>query len=317
LSTSNACTKCGTVNAEWAKFCAKCGNPLTTAPLPQAATTPIPSAAPQTTPTTSIPPPSMPPPWYAYAPPATYQMERRTQIDRTKTGLLLLIIGALLQPVPYITYIGSILALIGAILVILGRKAFGPGHSRNAIWSIIVYVVGTAIIFIGGIVFFFELGIALVETRNGTITSSQLSQALTSSFQTLLVAAAVGGAVIGIAQVLFTYALQNRNGRIILWTAYASSLAIGISEAVIIGQSVSNAVAQSIGAGTYDPTPLQNLRNQLQAFGLLGLIPAALYAGALYLVWARIGRGELPPTTPPASPSFPTPPTMTPPPPPM
>jgi MFS family permease len=260
-------------------------------------------------------PSTTPPPWYAYSPPASYNLERSTQIDRTKTGLLLLIIGALLVPVPYITYIGSILVLIGAILVILGRKAFGPSHSRNAIWSIIVYVVGIAIIAIGAIAFLLELGIARIETRNGTITSPQLSQALTSSFQTLLVAAAVGGAVIGIAQVLFTYAIQNRNGRIILWAGYASSLAIGISEAVIIGQSVSDAVAQSIGAGTYDPTPLQNLQNQLSAIGLLGLIPAALYAGALYLVWTRIGRGELPPTTPPVSP-IPTPPSMTPPPPP-
>ncbi len=65
-------------------------------------------------------------------------------------------IGTILGPVPIITFIGGILALIGAILVILGRKAFGSDHSRNAIWSIIIYIVGLAIIAIGAVAFFLE-----------------------------------------------------------------------------------------------------------------------------------------------------------------
>ena len=215
---------------------------------------------------------------------------------------MLLIIGALLQPVPYITYIGSILVLIGAILVILGRKAFGPDHSRNAIWSIIIFVVGIAIVIIGFFAFVFEVISATVATRNGTVISTTpISQALASSFQTLLVASAIGGAVGGIAIVLFTYAIQNRNGRIILWTAYASSIAISVTAAIIISQAVSDAVSQSFAGGLYNPGPLQNLQNQLQAFGLLGLIPAALYSAAMYLVWTRISRGELPAASAPAS----------------
>ncbi len=307
MSTSTTCPKCGTLNAQWARFCAKCGNPLTVQPPQQ----------PTASPMSSSPTPTVPPPWYTYTPQADYTFRHQTQIDRTKTGLLLLIIGVLLAPVPYIGVIGSLLSLIGAILVILGRNAFGPKHSRNVIWAIVIYIVGGVIFFIGGIVYAFEV-ISDARLANGDL--SVFSAALTSAFQDLLIAAFIGSIVIGIAHVLFTYAIQNKNGRILLWTAYASSLAFGIISAILVTQSLSTAVQQSVVGGVYDPTPLQNLRNQLQVFGLLGFIPAALWSTALYLVWSRIGRGELPPSTQvgPSYPSFtpPSPPAPSPSPPP-
>ena len=219
-------------------------------------------------------------------------------------------IGTLLGPVPLITLIGGILSLIGAILVILGRKAFGPEHSRNAIWSIIIYIVGFVIIIIGVIAFAFAIISATIASRSGNMTDlTVIAQALTSSFDGLLIAGIVGGAVSSIAYVLFTYQLQNRNGRIILWAAYASSIAIGIINAIIVSALLSDAVQRSIAGGIFNPDPLRALQNQLQALGLLGFIPAALYATALYLVWSRIGRGELPATTPaPPSPTFSPPP---------
>ena len=234
-----------------------------------------------------------------------------------------MMIGTLLGPVPLITFIGGILSLIGAILVILGRKAFGPEHSRNAIWSIIIYIVGFVIIIIGVIAFAFAIISATIASRSGNMTDlTVIAQALTSSFDGLLIAGIVGGAVSSIAYVLFTYQLQNRNGRIILWAAYASSIAIGIINAIIVSALLSDAVQRSIAGGIFNPDPLRGLQNQLQALGLLGFIPAALYATALYLVWSRIGRGELPATTPaPPSPTFspppPPPPTASPPAPPQ
>jgi hypothetical protein len=78
----------------------------------------------------------------------------RTQgISRTKTGLLLLIIGLLIGPIPFVGIIGGILVLVGAILVIIGRRPFGPAHSRNTIRSVIIYVVGIAVVIIGSIAF--------------------------------------------------------------------------------------------------------------------------------------------------------------------
>src|SRR5262249_45181910 len=145
-----------------------------------------------------------------YSPQAAYEFQSRTEIDRTKTGLLLLIFGVLLGPVPYISFVGGILALIGAILVILGRKAFGSDHSRNTIWSIIIYVVGFAALAIGFVAFFFQVFSTTIAFRNGgTIDRTLLGEALQSSLETLFIAVVISGAIVGIAQVLFTYAIQN------------------------------------------------------------------------------------------------------------
>src|SRR6266705_2009126 len=233
LSTSQTCSKCGTLNAEWAKFCAKCGNPLTPIPQTQTITNPVPA----------VPPPIPPPPWQYYNPPGGAALQRTTEVDRTKTGLLLLMIGTILGPVPIITFVGSILALIGAILVILGRKAFGASHSRNAIWSIIIYAVGIVVIIVGAIAFALSVITATISTNTGTGPNiATLSQALTSAFNTLLITVVISSVIFGIAQVLFTYAIQNQNGRIILWAAYASSVAISVIDVIIISQLLSNAV---------------------------------------------------------------------------
>jgi len=224
--------------------------------------------------------------------------------------LLLLIIGVLLRPVPFIGGIGTLLIFIGAILVILGREAFGSDHSRNTIWSIIIYVVGAAIAAIGGFLFGLELFTA--RLTNG---STSLSQALSSSFATLLVAISIGTAVTSIAYVLFTYAIQNQNGKTLLWIAYVANVTVTIVSSYFIFTLLPDAIARAVAGGTYNPGPLQDLQNQLQLLGLLNFIPAALFAAALYLAWSRIGRGELPakPSTVPSSPAPTLPPSNSPP----
>src|SRR5207248_3037375 len=73
------------------------------------------------------------------------EAERHTQISRTKTGVLLLLIGTLIGWLPVIGIVGAILIFVGAILVILGRKAFGAAHSRNVFLSILLFIVGIVI----------------------------------------------------------------------------------------------------------------------------------------------------------------------------
>ena len=123
MSTSIACPKCGAANKVDARFCATCGTPLS----------PITQPLPAPSPTIGAPFPS---PQASYSTDYASVMAEhdKTQgISRTKTGLLLLIIGLLIGPIPLVGIIGSILDLIGAILVIVGRSPFGPEHSRNTI----------------------------------------------------------------------------------------------------------------------------------------------------------------------------------------
>ncbi len=220
----------------------------------------------------------------------------RTQgISRTKTGLLLLIIGLLIGPIPFVGIIGGILVLVGAILVIIGRRPFGPAHSRNTIWSVIIYVVGIAVVIIGSIAFTLSVISASVNSAvSGTFNQSTVYQALSSSFNGLLIATAIGGAIIGIGEVLFTHAIQSRNGRILLWSAYAASLAVSVVTFLVISPLIANAFQQAVAGGVYNRAPISALQSQESIIGLLGYIPALLYAVAFYSVVSRINRAEIP-----------------------
>src|SRR3989449_5840205 len=88
LATSLTCPRCGTTNKLGTMFCTNCGSPLSA----------------------GAPPSSAPPMYPAPGPyggampglPSAWDAERRKQIDRTKTGLLLLLIGGLLLLSPNI-----------------------------------------------------------------------------------------------------------------------------------------------------------------------------------------------------------------------
>lgn len=289
MSAGPICKKCGDVNRVGnrvgAKFCSECGGPLIASMQPSGeigATVSV---------TSSIRPPS---PAYDYT--AYFPDQRTREIGRTKTGLLLIMVGILLAPLPYVNYLGSLLAIVGAILVIIGRKAFGAAHSRNTIWSIVIYCLGIAIVIGAYVGFASDVTSASITNAGGPVSSTLLAQTLSLSFEALLVGAAVGGAIVGLAHVLFTYAIQNRNGRILLWCAYAASIAVSIVEFSIIGPLISNAAAQSFTGSTYDPAPFSNLQSQLQAVALLGFIPAGIYATAFYSVWSRLDNSGIPST---------------------
>src|SRR2546429_986272 len=93
-------------------FCTNCGSPLS-------AGTPAPSGAPPMYPAPGAYGGAMP------GLPSAWDVGRRKQIDRTKTGLLLLLIGGLLFWVSIIWVFGGVLFLVGAILLILRRQAVG------------------------------------------------------------------------------------------------------------------------------------------------------------------------------------------------
>ena len=79
----------------------------------------------------------------------------------------------------------------------------------------------------------------------------------------------IGIAIFGIAQVLFTYALQKRNGRILLYCGYVSIV-----------------VANSLDFFVLIKTPY------LSSLPLV--VPGILYGYAYYLARDRIIRGEIP-----------------------
>jgi hypothetical protein len=257
--SSIACPRCGASNVATARYCLSCGNPLV-------------AGAPQITPPVVNAPQAQP---YPYGSAAGYwEHQQASRIDHTKTGLLLLIIGLALSWIPLIGAVGGLVALIGALLVILGRGAFGREHSRNAILALIVFFVGVGVTIVGFVLLFF-LAFSL---RAGP-------SSIVQPFAWFGIVSIVGGAVTGISEVLLTYALQLSTGRVLLWTAYAASIAISIVNLVFI-LPIFN------GTGGF-------LFPAIFVTAFLGIIPAMLYAVAYYLARQRIVHREIPsPITP-------------------
>lgn len=279
MSAPLACPRCGFQNQPGYQFCTNCGAPL--APAPSAMAPAVSGAAP-----------------YGYPAPATGHDWQR-QVDRTRTGIFLLLVGSLLSWEPYgISILGDLLLFIGAILVILGRKAFGPTHSRNVVVSILLFVVGIFIILIVAVVALLPSLPSLANT--GGVMTPALQAAANNAELTGSIASAI---VIGIAEVLFTYALQLQRGRLLLWAGYGANLAVTVTLYVIMSPVYSLVATQ---ADLDAATSMQTL------YSLLAVVPALLFAAADYLAWSRINRREIP-----AAPSAPvatwTPPAVRPP----
>jgi hypothetical protein len=170
-------------------------------------------------------------------------------------------------------------------MVILGRHTFGREHARNVLWAIIIFIVGLVATVIAVFVIIFSIIGSNIRPYNSTAPSTSPAFGwFTTSFAEALI---VGIAILGVAYVIFTYALQNRRGRILLWAAYAAQISASIVNFFVL-----------------------NLNLFLSA--IPSLVPAILYGYAYYLARDRIVNGEIPPPpvqTSPGTASYTVPPT--------
>ena len=304
MSAPTVCPKCGFANQPGWTYCTNCGSPVPPSAAP-------PAGAPPAIPAYPVYPGYAP---YAYGPPP-WEAERRKQIERTKVGVLLLLFGALISWIPLIGAVGGLLTLIGAIFVIVGRKAFGTVHRRNVVISIILFFIGLAFAVVGALI----VVLAALGVVSGTTSEAALAAALSSAFTNILVVAAVASFISGLASVFFTYALQKMEGRIVLWAAYGATIGIQVAILVVTLPLIPGIAAsmahEIVATGRVNPTEITNAVSGATAgLSLLSVTPAMLYAAANYLAWTRVNKGEIP--GPPAPPAVPAPP-MSPPAPPV
>jgi hypothetical protein len=213
------------------------------------------------------PPPAQP--YYPYQYPANYwEVARANKINNSLTGLLLLVIGVLIAWIPFAGFIGGIVGFIGAILVLVGREPFGADHIRNTTLALIFFVVGIAVTIFG---FFYTLAYG---------ASSGLGVSAVTLFSINFL---IGGAILGLSEVLLTYSLQRNTGHMLLWTAYGLSIGVGLVDLLILPFGSGGFWTLFFGTGVFLFT------------GFLAAIPAALYGTAFYLARERIVRHEIPP----------------------
>jgi uncharacterized membrane protein len=190
--------------------------------------------------------------------------------------------------------VGDLLSIIGAILVLLGRKPFGQRHSSYTIYSVVTYLAGGAANTVGT----FALLFAEVSIRLNRTSLSAQQQGVISAYNELLIGGLIGWALIGVAFSLFTYALQNATGRWLLYVAYATIVAVYGFVFLVIFPQVASTVSLAFSTGAYNSAPIRALLAQQQQLDLLAFVPGVIYAIAYYQIYQRIARGEIPVSTP-------------------
>lgn len=299
------CQECGAPNEAIAQYCARCGSVLR-AGVPPSTPPPFPAPAPYAAyPPPMAPPASAPPPLYSpypyppmYGPAYPYAgpyagysnfavIERRKQMDRTKTGLLLLTVGFLIGWVPVISVIGGILAFIGSILVIVGRKAFGDRHATLVIIAVVVYVVSFVLLVV--VIAWFA-----ITTFQAAIQGDP--RRFLGVFWPF-VGGIIGASAIGaVGQMLFIHELEKPLGRWLLYGGLIAAIVVPIGVVAVLAPSL-NAILDGIASGAItnpnDPR-LVALGSVQDLLTLASVVPAALFAIAYFLAWQRIDRREIP-----------------------
>ncbi len=218
-------------------------------------------------------------------------------IERTKWAMLLLVFGSLLFWIPllFLGLVGYVLIVLGSLLGLFGLKPFGRAHRRNVILAVVVFIVG-GVALVGGSI------LVVILTVSGTgpgTTEAQLAAVLAQAITNVLVVAAVSTMAYLLGAVLYTYALQARAGRMLLWAGYGASLGVQFAVLAIVLPLVPALAAevahQIVITGQVDSATIASaFSGPAAGVDYLNAVPAMLFAAANYLAWSRINKGEVP-----------------------
>ena len=290
------CPRCGTALVPGANFCQGCGGAVATA-VPGSAPPPM-GQTPLASATFGAPPPvyGAPTPYAPLPPgvvfiPSTIVRDR----DRTVTGLLLLVIGIALSWIPYVDIIGGLIALIGIIMVFMGRRAFGPEHHRDVLAGGVLFLI--SILATIGLTIGLVAALLSAATVSTTGTVTLNGSMLQGDLQVFFIGAAVVGIIGGLSRVILVYALSDRTSRILLWAGFFLSVAISIVVLLVLYPQIVSAVNSATSGTTYNNGPISSLTTEADLLGAINVLPALLFAWAYWRAREEaLRRTTAPPT---------------------
>lgn len=221
--------------------------------------------------------------------------ERGRQLEQTETGLALIIFGILFSPIPVVGPVGGLIALVGIMLTIMGRESYGKAQAKSVVIGAALFVAGVFLTFVESVVYtLFFLSVP------GSIFSliwapdDALTKALVPYLTTFFAIGAAGTILTSIALMFFIFFLQKMPGRLLTLAAAAAGVAMSVLVFSLLtyditinfpGQHDSLLIAYREGSDQY---VAQAFEFQALIVGLLGFVPAIIYAAIYYRLYSNL-----------------------------
>lgn len=227
---------------------------------------------------------------------------RQKKVQRTGTGILLLILAVLLQWIPLVEIVGLIVGAIGVVLIILGADAFPQRHARFVWTSVSLYLIGFLAALVLGVGF-----ASTVSSLPANASGSAAASTLLAAFDGLITGALVSLAFLSVSQALIVFDLEGGWGKTLLLSAVVVQMVISVLLfALVLDPLVHAAVSQAFASGTLDLAPIVAADDQIRGmsgYTLLNALPAVLFGVGYSEAYRRLTRGALPqPIAPPQIP---------------
>lgn len=196
----------------------------------------------------------------------------RVARGRTASGFTLLAFGLAVGWIPIVMYAGSIAALVGIVLLLLGTGAFPKAHLKIVLGATALWV--------------FNLSSALYLSwsfaKSAAVDIGVGGGALSSDLDGLILGSAALALVGGVAFVLFPLDLAGRSERSVLRFAYFLEVVYAIVLLVVLLPQVA-----SLPLGN-DGGALTSILAQFQDVGYFSAAPDFLFAFAYWRTSARV-----------------------------
>ena len=203
--------------------------------------------------------------------------------------------------------IGGLLGLIGAILMLAGRKEFGEKHRKFIYYAILVFVISivVSVILVG--ISMFATFASVGQTSFPSESPSDIVDFFrNSNFMTITaIAAPIAAALGGLIWIFGLYQLENKNGKIVLYAAYiimiVTAIAVAISSKLIFENMINSAAFEElINTSSYSSSAYIQLYSSFPWIGTTAIVSLigntisnVLLIIALYIPYKRIISGEL------------------------
>ena len=198
---------------------------------------------------------------------------------RVDTGLLLFIIAFAMLWVPYLSYLGDLLAFIGVILLGLGRHAFDEMFRRWVVRGGVLVVLGIAVAFVAGVLYASEVtGAALTpgETIPAFIASLQ------PDLETFIVGDLVAVIFVSFGFACLPYGKADVFSRRLLWSGAVLAVVVSSVVVAVLWPQILPTLNNATAGGTINLGALSGLQTESLELGLLQIVPDLIFLYAYY-----------------------------------